>query len=306
MRTSRTGGAGRSSLTSGAFIRILNPIVQRSPLAFYSFDSLILTDLIESTVPTRRRPQVPAIVGRYISSRGAEGQVVSVLEMNSIVDMLVSLYPQDTWARLSGVLASWRERLDTRDNYSGHHAGLATQYAVELARRQGEPMDTIAALWVAGHVYDLGKISVPENVLVKQGPLSTAETLMMRNHVSAGYDLLRDWDVLKVSPRWLSQVVLEVVLFHHERWDGAGYPRGLKEHEIPLPARIMTVADAFAAMVMDSPYRAARVDDVALAELEANAGAQFDPYLVQSFSTLIRLQQMTGKGPARRAGESAA
>ncbi|HYM15394.1 MAG TPA: HD domain-containing phosphohydrolase [Dehalococcoidia bacterium] len=226
--------------------------------------------------------------------------------MNSIVDMLVSLYPQDTWARLSGVLASWRERLDTRDNYSGHHAGLATQYAVELARRQGEPMDTIAALWVAGHVYDLGKISVPENVLVKQGPLSTAETLMMRNHVSAGYDLLRDWDVLKVSPRWLSQVVLEVVLFHHERWDGAGYPRGLKEHEIPLPARIMTVADAFAAMVMDSPYRAARVDDVALAELEANAGAQFDPYLVQSFSTLIRLQQMTGKGPARRAGESAA
>jgi HD-GYP domain-containing protein (c-di-GMP phosphodiesterase class II) len=211
--------------------------------------------------------------------------------------MLVSLYPQDTWERLSGLLASWRDRLDTKDNYSGHHAGLATEYAVELARRQEQPMDTVAALWVAGHVYDLGKISVPENVLVKQGPLSSAEMLMMRNHVSTGYDLLRDWDILKVSPRWLSQVVLEVVLFHHERWDGHGYPKGLSGVEIPVPARIMTIADAYAAMVMDSPYRAARAADEALAELERNAGDQFDPYLVQAFAGLIRMHRITGKGP---------
>jgi HD-GYP domain-containing protein (c-di-GMP phosphodiesterase class II) len=226
--------------------------------------------------------------------------------MTSVVDMLVSLYPQDTWERLSGLLASWRERLDTKDNYSGHHAGVATEYAVELAKRQDQPMDTVAALWVAGHVYDLGKISVPENVLVKQGPLSSAETLMMRNHVSTGYDLLRDWDILKVSPRWLSQVVLEVVLFHHERWDGHGYPKGLKGTEIPLPARIMTIADAYAAMVMDAPYRAARAGDVALAELERNAGDQFDPYLVQSFGGLIRMHRITGKGPRHTRIEEAA
>ena|SRR5581483_9631174 len=225
---------------------------------------------------------------------------MSVLEMDSIVDLLISLYPQDTWSRVQTLLQNWREKLDSKDNYSGHHAGLATEYAVQLAGRQGLPFDTVAAIWVAGHVYDLGKISVPETVLTKAGPLSTAETMMLRNHVSTGYDLLRDWDVLKISPRWLSQVVLEVVLFHHERWDGHGYPKGLRGKEVPLPARIMTVADSFAAMIMDAPYRAARAEEIALQELERTAGEQFDPYLVRSFVSMVRINQLTGKGPQVR------
>jgi HD-GYP domain-containing protein (c-di-GMP phosphodiesterase class II) len=220
--------------------------------------------------------------------------------MDSIVDLLVSLWPQDTWARVNALLGTWREKLDSKDNYSGHHSGLATEYAVQLAHRQDLPFDTIAALWVAGHVYDLGKISVPEHVLVKEGPLSNAETIMLRNHVSTGYDLLRDWDVFRVSPRWMSQVVLEVVLFHHERWDGHGYPKGIGAKDIPLVARIMSIADAYAAMTMDAPYRAARAEDLALQELERNAGEQFDPYLVRSFVSLVRVNQLTGRGPSAR------
>jgi HD-GYP domain-containing protein (c-di-GMP phosphodiesterase class II) len=217
--------------------------------------------------------------------------------MHSVVDLLVALWPQDTWERVNGLLGSWREKLDDKDNYSGHHAGLATEYAIQLANRQDLPYDTIAALWVAGHVYDLGKISVPEHVLTKDGPLSTAEMMTMKNHVSTGYELLRDWDVLRVSPRWMSQVVLEVVLFHHERWDGGGYPKALREKNIPLAARIMTVADAYAAMVMDTPYRAARGEEVALGELEAHAGEQFDPYLVRSFVSMVRVNQLTTSRP---------
>jgi HD-GYP domain-containing protein (c-di-GMP phosphodiesterase class II) len=95
----------------------------------------------------------------------------------------------------------------------------------------------------------------------------------------------------------MSQVVLDVVLHHHERWDGSGYPRGLKEKETPLVARIMTVADAYAAMIMDTPYRARRAEELALREMEKNSGEQFDPYLVRSFVSMVRVNQLTGRGP---------
>ena len=228
-----------------------------------------------------------------------DGELMSVPEVHSVVDLLISLWPQDTWTRVKDLLGTWRQRLDSKDNYSGHHSGLATEYAIQLAHRQDLPFDTIAAMWVAGHVYDLGKISVPENVLTKDGPLSNAEMLMMRQHVSSGYDLLRDWDVFRVSPRWMSQVVLEVVLFHHERWDGQGYPKGLAARGIPLPARIMTVADAYAAMIMDTPYRRATSEDKAIKEMETNAGLQFDPYLVRSFIAMVRVHQLKGQSPLK-------
>ena len=222
---------------------------------------------------------------------------MSVLEINAVVDLLVTLWPHDTWTHVHDLLADWRERLDGKDQYSGHHSALASEYAIQLANRQDLPFDKIAALWVAGHVYDLGKIAVPEHVIVKPGPLSNAETMMLRNHVSTGYDLLREWDVFRVSPRWMSQVVLEVVMFHHERWDGEGYPKGLKGNHIPLTARIVAIADAFAAMIMETPYRTARIEEAALREIEHHAGTQFDPYLVRSFVSLVRVNQLTGRGP---------
>jgi HD-GYP domain-containing protein (c-di-GMP phosphodiesterase class II) len=158
-----------------------------------------------------------------------------------------------------------------------------------LARRLRLDPNTVAGLWVAGQVYDLGKIAVPEELLRRNGPLTPAEMVMMRTHVTSGYGMLKDWPVLRSSPRWLSRIVLEVILHHHERWDGTGYPTGLRGENIPLGARITGITDAFSAMTLDSPYRQARAIETALHELEAHAGSQFDPFMIPQFAALVRV-----------------
>jgi HD-GYP domain-containing protein (c-di-GMP phosphodiesterase class II) len=113
---------------------------------------------------------------------------------------------------------------------------------------------------------------------------------------------LKDWPVLRSSPRWLSRFVLDVVLYHHERWDGNGYPTGLTGKDIPLGARITAIADAFSAMILDSPYRRARAVETALCELEAHAGTQFDPYMVPRFAGLVRVIDREAPGWRELAG----
>ena len=209
--------------------------------------------------------------------------------MTQAEQILQRIWPGEAGQRVYAVLHEWCRDLDERDSYSGEHSTLSTQYAVMLARRLRLDPNTVAGLWVAGHVYDLGKIAVPEELLRRNGPLNAAEMLMMRTHVTSGYGMVKDWSVLRSSPRWLSRFVLEVILHHHERWDGTGYPTGLRGQDIPLGARITGITDAFSAMTLDSPYRQARAMQSALYELEAHAGSQFDPYMIPQFAALVRV-----------------
>ena len=209
--------------------------------------------------------------------------------MTQAEQILAKIWPGETGQRIYAVLLHWCRDLDGRDSYSGGHSTLSTEYGVMLAQRLRLDPKSVAGLWVAGHVYDLGKIAVPAEVLRRNGPLTPAEMVMMRNHVTSGYGLLKDWPVLRSSPRWLGRFVLDVVLHHHERWDGDGYPKGLRGKDIPLGARVTGITDAFSAMILDSPYRQARATEAALRELEANAGSQFDPYLVPQFAALVRI-----------------
>jgi HD-GYP domain-containing protein (c-di-GMP phosphodiesterase class II) len=128
-------------------------------------------------------------------------------------------------------------------------------------------------------LHDLGKIGIPDAILLKPGPLTSAELEHMRLHPLLGARLLE-----KIPH--LGDVVRGVVLFHHERWDGEGYPHGLAGGKIPLAARIFAVADAWDAMTNDRPYRKRLTPDVALAEIEQGAGAQFDPELAAAFCAL--------------------
>jgi len=206
-----------------------------------------------------------------------------------VIETLSKAWSRHTRNHVRALIEQWQLDLDTHDSYSGIHSQLAAQHALALARCARLSSDEVGALWIAGRVYDLGKMALPVDLLTKEGPLNSAEMLVLRSHVSVGYDLLREWPVLRTSPHWLHDLVLETVLFHHERWDGEGYLRGKHGEEIPLPARIMAIADAYTAMILSSPYRVARKPAQALLEIGNKAGTQFDPQLARQFVRALKL-----------------
>ncbi len=167
------------------------------------------------------------------------------------------------------------QKADTR----GHAARVAL-----LADRMGEAMglgaEERSCLRLAGLAHDLGKIDIPENVLAKAGLLTTEERLIVERHPILSATM--------VSLLTGAQGVMEAVLYHHERWDGTGYPYGLRGEAIPLAARILCLADSYDAMVCDRPYRLALTCEEARAELACGAGAQFDPRLVPLFVAISR------------------
>jgi putative two-component system response regulator len=128
---------------------------------------------------------------------------------------------------------------------------------------------------LGGLLHDLGKIAVPDGVLLKPGPLDRAEFTLVRKHPEAGAEIVRPLRAFE-GPE-------PAVLHHHERFDGTGYPYGLRGEEIPLAARIVAVADAFDAMTTDRPYRAALPHDVALQRLSDGSGEQWDPLIIELF-----------------------
>jgi len=143
--------------------------------------------------------------------------------------------------------------------------------AMKLSQREAD------IIHVAGHLHDIGKIGVPDSVLRKRGPLMPSEWQAVRKHPQAGADILRP----VVSLKHLG--IVDMVLHHHERYDGKGYPHQLKGTEIPLGARIITVADALSAMLQNRPYRSSRDFEGAQRELIRCSGSQFDPRVVEAF-----------------------
>jgi HD-GYP domain-containing protein (c-di-GMP phosphodiesterase class II) len=164
--------------------------------------------------------------------------------------------------------------LEERDQTQGHGARVAV-LAAAVADRLEWDAPRIARLRFGAHLHDVGKVSVRAAVLRKAGPLTLAELGEIRVHPRAGAQL--------VLPLQAARAALPYVLFHHEWWDGTGYPVGLRRRAIPLEARLLAIADAFDAMTSPRPYRHALTTERALHEIEACAGTQFDPHLAQLF-----------------------
>ena len=171
--------------------------------------------------------------------------------------------------------ASLAKAVDARDAYTGSHSGRVGDLAARIARRLGADEPQVELTRLAASLHDLGKLAIPEEILRKPDTLSDAERLVLERHAQIGFRMLES---LGVEP------IAEWVLHHHERWDGAGYPNGLRAEQIPLGARIIFVADAYDAMTSERVYREPLSPREALAELERCAGSQFDPTVVEAFA----------------------
>ena len=193
--------------------------------------------------------------------------------------------PVDSFAKQRtpfGVLDALVRAVDRKDRYTRLHSQQDAEYAVALGKAIGLTDGTLNSLRVGGLLHDVGKIGVPDEILKKPGPLTEDETAIMREHVVLSNLIVHGVPNL--------QDVSDSVYSHHERWDGEGYPRGLKGEEIPIAGRIMGIVDAYSAMILDRPYRKALSHQEAIAELRKCSGTQFDPNLIEAFIQIIETQ----------------
>ncbi len=168
--------------------------------------------------------------------------------------------------------------LDLRDTETAGHSRRVSLYSLEIAKARDYSREQLKHLERGAQLHDIGKMAVPDAILLKAGRLTAAETAIMQRHVKVGYELVRRVRLLAPAA--------ELVLSHHERYDGEGYPRGLIGDAIPLDARVFAVADAFDAMTSDRPYRCARPLSVAREEISSGSGLQFDPEVVRAFLSI--------------------
>jgi putative nucleotidyltransferase with HDIG domain len=220
--------------------------------------------------------------GRAVDAAIELGRDRSVVYCSDVARMLESLPdPEALEPRLSSII-ELAEELDVRDTGHTGHSQAVARYAQLMARELGLEPDRVERVRIAGLVHDIGKTGVSDRLISKKGPLEADEWHSIRTHPEIGARLLAhpEFDDLR-----------EWVLAHHERPDGKGYPFGLLGEDIPIEARILAVADAYEAMTSQRAFRSAMGEEVAVRELQAGAGSQFDAAVVAAFLAALARQQ---------------
>jgi putative nucleotidyltransferase with HDIG domain len=176
-------------------------------------------------------------------------------------------------------LEGWAAALDLRDKETEGHSQRVTRLTLRLAEQMGLSREFLTYVRQGALLHDIGKMAVPDHILHKKGPLTEQEKAIMRQHPVNAYNMLHPIAHLRSA--------LDIPFCHHEKWDGTGYPRGLKGEEIPLAARIFTVIDVWDALRSDRPYRKAWSEQRTLAYIQEQAGKSLDPNVVQHFVALF-------------------
>jgi putative nucleotidyltransferase with HDIG domain len=176
-------------------------------------------------------------------------------------------------------IKGWAQALELRDKETAGHAERVSGMTVRLATSMGLAGESLDHIRRGAFLHDIGKMAIPDSILGKTGPLTPDDWVTMKQHSTFGYNMLSNIEYLKPA--------LDVVLYHHEKWDGSGYPRGLNGEEIPLSARIFTVVDVWDALTSKRPYRLAWPTNEVRSYLIKESGKQFDPRIVDEFLKLI-------------------
>ncbi|MFW6312325.1 MAG: HD domain-containing phosphohydrolase [Spirochaetota bacterium] len=266
------------------------PDIVVSDLMMPGIDGFELLQLIKTTAATQRIPVILITAKSEVESRiegletGADDYIpkpVDIRELDARIRNIIATREfrdaltraDELEGRMKELALGFSQALELRDGYTAGHSDDVLAYGTIIAEELGVPMDRV--LREALLLHDIGKLGVPDGVLRKPAPLDADEWKIMRRHPEMGADLLMRFESLKPVSR--------IVLAHHERYDGTGYPLGLVAQEIPLQARIISVADAWHAMREDRTYRQAVPLECAIRELLTNQGRQFDPEIVAVF-----------------------
>ena len=176
-------------------------------------------------------------------------------------------------------IEGWSRALDLRDKETEGHTLRVTQMTIDLARAFGLSEEELVQVRWGALLHDIGKMGVPDGILLKPGALTEDEWVAMKKHPRFAYELL--------SPVRYLRLALDIPYCHHEKWDGTGYPRGLKGTQIPLVARIFAVVDVWDALKSDRPYRAGWEEEKILEHIRALSGTHFDPQVVDAFMHIL-------------------
>jgi putative two-component system response regulator len=294
--TEHLTGLGYSTLEVSSAEKALQMVEETTP-------DLVLTDVhmeaisgIELCATLKRDPRfqlTPVIIltGQSdLESRvaglaaGADDFFAKPFDLTEIRTRVAALlrvkFLLDQLERAESVITTLGLTIEARDPYTAGHCERLARYAVGLGRALGVDNAMLKALWLGGFLHDLGKIAVPDRILLKNGALDVEERAVIRTHPVVGADLVREMRTL--------DGVRPIIRHHHERLDGSGYPDGLKGEEIPLGARIMAVVDVYDALRTARPYKAAlghqQATTILLQETEAGS---WDPQVTQTFINLL-------------------
>ena len=180
---------------------------------------------------------------------------------------------------MNSTLEGWSRALEVRDQETKGHSDRVAKTTLRLAKAMGIPEPDLVHIHRGALLHDIGKLGVPDSILLKTGPLNDEEKERMQKHPMIAFEMLASIAHLHTS--------LDIPYYHHEKWNGTGYPHGLKGEEIPLSARIFAVVDVWDALTSDRPYRKAWSKEEALAYIQEQAGEHFDPQVVDAFLALM-------------------